>query len=177
MLQQLFHIIVLSIICIIWGIPVLLTFYPSVRKDEFWYHSFAGLLSFLFFCGCIFISAVSAWLYLFAPLKFYYLTLLTATLLLYLFLFQRRKIFKLFSGKQPGVTSILPVVFLCVSVLLFIVLSALRPVNGDTQIYHLQIIQWQNQYSVVPGIAILYPRFGLGSNWFDLISLFYWPVF
>jgi hypothetical protein len=57
------------------------------------------------------------------------------------------------------------------------VLSALQPVNGDTQIYHLQIIQWQNQYSVVPGIANLYPRFGLGSNWFDLISLFYWPVF
>ena len=56
-------------------------------------------------------------------------------------------------------------------------MSALQPVNGDTQIYHLQIIQWQNRYKVVPGIANLYPRFGLGSNWFNLISLFYWPIF
>ena len=69
------------------------------------------------------------------------------------------------------------VLFLFVGVFLFVLLSALQPVNGDTQIYHLQIIQWQNRYKVVPGVANLYPRFGLGSNWFNLISLFYWPIF
>src|ERR1700746_1538670 len=97
MLQQLFHIFILSIICIIWGIPVLFTFYSTVRKDNFWYHSFAGLLCFLFFCGCIFISVVSAWLYLFVPLKFFYLIIPTTGLLVYLFLFQREKISNLFS--------------------------------------------------------------------------------
>ena len=97
MLQQLFHILILSIVCIVWGIPVLLIFNSSIKKDKFWYHSFAGLLCLLFFCGCIFISIISAWLYLFAPLKFYYLALLTTALLLYLFLFQKGKIFNLFS--------------------------------------------------------------------------------
>jgi hypothetical protein len=179
MLQQLFHILLLSIVCIIWGIPVLLIFYSSIRKDNFWYHSFAGLLCFLFFCGCIFISIISAWLYLFVPLKFIYLILLTIALLLFLLLFQREKITGLFSETSwTHITpSFLPVLFVVVSVFLFILLSALQPVNGDTQIYHLQIIQWQNRYKVVPGIANLYPRFGLGSNWFNLISIFYWPTF
>jgi len=179
MLQQLFHISILSIICLIWGIPVLFIFYSSVRNDHFWYHSFAGLLCFLFFCGCILISIMSAWLYLFVPLKFYYLIIATTVLLVYLFLFQREKIFHLFSaGTQTKVTlSVLPVLFLFISVFLFILLSALQPVNGDTQIYHLQIIQWQNRYKAIPGIANLFPRFGLGSNWFNLISFFYWPEF
>jgi hypothetical protein len=138
----------------------------------------AGLLSFLFFGGCIFISVISAWLYLFVPLKFYYVALLTVVLLLYLLLFQGKKISGLFSeARQPGISpSILSVLFVLVSLFLFVLLSALQPVNGDTQIYHLQIVQWQNRYKVVPGIANLYPRFGLGSNWFNLISLFYWPA-
>ena len=179
MLQQLFHILILSVICIIWGIPVLLAFHSSIKKEQFWYHSFAGVFCFLFFCGCISISIVSAWLFLFVPLKSYYLVLLTAALLLYLFLFQRRKTLDLFfEARRVGVTpSIIPVVFLFVSIFLFILLSALQPVNGDTQIYHLQIIQWQNRYRAVPGVANLFPRFGLGSNWFNLISLFYWPTF
>ncbi len=179
MLQQLFHILSLSVICIVWGIPVLLIFNSTIKRDKFWYHSFAGLLCLLFFCGSIFISIISAWLYLFVPLKFFYLALLTAALFLYLFFFQKEKIFTVFSeAGRPKITSpILLVLFLFVSVALFVLLSALQPVNGDTQIYHLQIIQWQNRYKVVPGIANLYPRFGLGSNWFNLISLFYWPIF
>ena len=179
MLQQLFHILILSTICIVWGIPILLIFNSSIKKDKFWYHSLAGLLCFLFFGGCIFISMISAWLYLFVPLRFNYLAILTTVLLLYLLLFQRRKILNSFSeARKCEITpSILPVIFLFISIFLFILLSALQPVNGDTQIYHLQIIQWQDRYKVVPGIANLYPRFGLGSNWFNLISLFYWPVF
>jgi hypothetical protein len=179
MLQQLFHILVLSSICIVWGLPVLLIFNSSIKRDEFWYHSVTGLLCFLFFCGCIFISIVSAWLYLFVPLKFNYLATLTTVLLLYLLLFHRGKILSSFrEAREWEISLSIPaVLFICVSILLFILLSALQPVNGDTQIYHLQIIQWQTRYKVVPGIANLYSRFGLGSNWFNLISLFYWPTF
>ncbi|HEX7903230.1 MAG TPA: hypothetical protein VF487_05080 [Chitinophagaceae bacterium] len=49
--------------------------------------------------------------------------------------------------------------------------------NRDTQLYHLQIIRWTNEFGTVPGIANLYPRLGLGSTWFNLISLFYIPAF
>src|SRR5436190_272234 len=179
MLQQLFHILILSVICIVWGIPVLLTFSSSVKKDTFWYHSFAGFLSFLFFCGCIFISVIGAWLYLFVPLKAYFLAFLTIILLLYLFLFKRGKILNLFiEANRVRITpSIVPIVFFSLSIFLFILLSTLQPVNRDTQIYHLQIIQWLTRYKVIPGVANLFPRFGLGSNWFNLISVFYWPAF
>jgi hypothetical protein len=56
-------------------------------------------------------------------------------------------------------------------------LGTLQPVNSDTKIYHLQIIKWNNEYGTVPGIANLYPRYGLGSNWFNLISIFKIPSF
>lgn len=64
------------------------------------------------------------------------------------------------------------VVFLAVGFCLFMLLSSLQSVNGDTQIYHLQVIRWQYEYGTVPGIANLYPRLGLNSNWLGLISLF-----
>ncbi|MES1221347.1 MAG: hypothetical protein ABUT20_37950, partial [Bacteroidota bacterium] len=51
----------------------------------------------------------------------------------------------------------------------------MKPTNFDTQIYHLQIIQWQYEYGVVPGMANLFPRFGQGSNWFNLIAFFHIP--
>ncbi|MEO5947106.1 MAG: hypothetical protein ABIP79_09860 [Chitinophagaceae bacterium] len=53
----------------------------------------------------------------------------------------------------------------------------MKPVNGDTQIYHVQIIKWFNEYGTIPGIANLFPRYGLGSNWFNLISIFKMPFF
>jgi hypothetical protein len=179
MLQQLFHIVILSAICIIWGIPSLLVLSASIKEDQFWYHSTLSFLSFLFFCGCLTISFISGWAYLFIPLKFIYLILPTVVLAICLFIFQRKKIQLLFSeARRLSVSlSAFPLLFLVFSIFLFILLSALRPVNGDTQIYHLQIIQWQIHYGVVPGVANLYPRFGLGSNWFNLISIFYWPIF
>jgi len=179
MLQQLFHIIVLSIICIIWGIPVLLIFFSSTKKDVFWYHSTTGLLSFLFICGCLLISILSSLIYLLVPLKFAYLAFFTIALSVYLLLIHKKNIISLFAEThQRGIVgSIMPLMFVIVSIFLFVLLSSLPPANGDTQIYHLQIIRWQSEYKVVPGTANLYPRLGLGSNWFNLISFFYWPAF
>ncbi len=179
MLQQILHITILSTLCIIWGIPVWLFLYSSVKKDHFWYHSTISLLCFLFFCGCFFISVLSSWIYLLVPLHFFYLLLLTVALVIFLFLFQKKRIIKFFQeSSQPHIKlSFMPLLFIIINVLLFILLSSLQPVNGDTQIYHMQIIRWQTEYKVVPGVVNLYPRFGLGSNWFNLISFFYWPIF
>lgn len=179
MLQQFFHIIIVSITCIIWGIPVLLILPGPVKRDQFWYHSKAGLFCFLFFCGCLLISILSSWIYLVFPLKFFTLFLFTLALLIYLFLFQRKKIgsFTRESSQQKIKLSFIPLVFIIAGLALFVLLSALLPVNGDTQIYHLQIIRWESEYKVVPGVANLFPRFGLGSSWFNLISFFYWPSF
>ena len=179
MLQQFLHIIILSIICLIWGVPLWLISYSSLKKDSFWYHSTTGVLCFVFFCGCVFIGVIGSWLYLWLPLQFIYLLFLTIVLLIYLLIFQRKRIASFLSQSEYGRTNLSSVsfLFITVNILLFILLSSLQPVNGDTQIYHMQIIRWQTEHKVIPGIGNLYPRLGLGSNWFNLISFFYLPVF
>jgi hypothetical protein len=178
MLQQLVHIIIISLTCIIWGIPLLLVFKTSVDKDNFWYHSSLGLLSFLFLLGCITISLVNSWFALVAPSRFSYLMVGTLAVTGYLLLFQRIKTVQVFkdSFKKKFSLSWVHVVFLAVGFCLFLLLSSLQSVNGDTQIYHLQVIRWQYEYGTVPGIANLYPRLGLNSNWLSLISLFNIPL-
>ena len=177
MLQQLFHITIVSLICVLWGIPMFLALKITIDKDDFWYRSPAGLLSFLFFLGCITISLISSWVGLVAPLRFSYLLFGTVIPVSYLFLFRRKKIKQIFRDafKNNFSYSAVHISFLFLAVCLFLLLSSLAPVNGDTQIYHLQVIRWQHEYGTVPGIANLYPRLGLNSNWLNLISLFYWP--
>ena len=177
MLQQLSHIIVVSFVCFVWGIPVVLALSSSIKRDHYWYHSTPGLVCFLFFCGCLLLGGISSWIYLFAPLKFVYLLISTIGLLFYLSVFQSKKIRNLFLETSNTTLPFFPLLFVFVSIALFLLLGTLQPVNGDTQIYHLQIIRWQAEQRVVPGIANIYPRFGLGSNWFNLISFFYWTVF
>jgi hypothetical protein len=163
------------------GIPVLLIFNSSIKKDKFWYHSFAGPLMFPVFLRLHFISCYQRMAISFLPrCIFIILALLTTALLALSFFISKGAKFSIYFPKQgcrDQFTHPSCPVSSFVGVFLFVLLSALQPVNGDTQIYHLQIIQWQNQYKVVPGIANLYPRFGLGSNWFNLISLFYWAIF
>lgn len=179
MLQQLFHTLIVSVICMVWGLPVLLVSYGTIIRDNFWFRSFPALLSFLFFSGCISLGFLSSWLCLFMPLRFLYLLLLTAVLVTFLLLRYRKRIYGLFSSlsKLPTLFSITEFLYLSICVFLFIALGAMKPINFDTQIYHLQVIQWQATYGVVPGIANLFPRIGQGSNWFNLIAFFEIPLF
>jgi len=169
---------IISLVCILWGIPLFLAFNNSIKKDRFWYRSFASMLAFLFFAGCIVISLISSWVALIMPLNFFYLLLLTIILVIYLFVFQRKKIIAVLKD-APRKTFPFKwshFFFIAVSLGLFLLLSSLQPVNGDTAIYHLQVIRWQHEYGAVPGVANLYPRLGLNSNWLNLISLFYFPL-
>ena len=88
MLQQLVHMIALSIVCIVWGIPVLLIWKTTIDRDDFWYRSFASLLSFLFFCGCIIVGLLSSWVNLIGTLHFLYLAIPTLLLIGYLIFFK-----------------------------------------------------------------------------------------
>jgi hypothetical protein len=178
MLQQLLHTIIISIICITWGIPFYLIFYRS-RSNAGEFPNPFGKLIFLFFSGLLTLSLVSSWLLLIIPLRFDYLLWATVALLLFLFpLILKRKLLSQFRVMVAiNRTTLILIPFAVTCVLLFIVLGTLLPVNLDTYIYHLQIVRWTNEYGVVPGLANLYPRFGLGSNWFSLISIFYIPQF
>ena len=177
MLQQLVHMIALSIVCIVWGIPVLLIWKTTINRDDFWYRSFASLLSFLFFCGCIILGLLSSWVNLIGTLHFLYLAIPTLLLIGYLIFFKSDNLKQIFGHllKQNVLFNWVNGLFVFVSILVFLLLSSLQPVNGDTQLYHLQVIRWQHEYGSVPGIVNLYPRLGLNSNWLNLISWFYLP--
>lgn len=177
MVQQLLHTILVSAISITWGIPFLLMFHKKWAAEQFWFHSLQSLLAFVFFLGCIALSILSSWVCLVAPLNFYYLLLSTVCLAAYLFYFKWGKILAVINEakKLRSPVQFIEYLYIVTCILLFIGLGSLKPANFDTQIYHLQIIRWQAEYGTVPGIANLFPRFGQGSNWFNLISFFRIP--
>lgn len=178
MLQHFAHIFIISCICCLWGLPLFLLTNIE-KKEQSWYRSFAGFLSFLFLSGLLTLSFISSWLYLFVPLRFAWLLYLTIILMLLLFFGSRQRIIAM--AKQVKYKSLFfpsaGMTLLLVGLFLFLALSCLKPNNRDTQIYHLQIIQWATSYRTVPGIANLFPRIGLGSNWFGLTGLFHLPLF
>ncbi len=177
MLQQLLHIIIISIICIIWGLPVFIYFLKKEKETQ-WFNNSLGTIIFLFFTGLISISFLSSLLVLLLPLRFEFLLIATLPIIIiaaFQYKFLKNKLSAvLFSKIKPSISILL---FLSSCILLFIVLGTLRPVNIDTQLYHLQIIRWTNEYGAVPGLVNLYPRLGLSSNLFNLISIFHLPFF
>jgi hypothetical protein len=161
----------------VWGLPVYI-FLKRRGTESYWYTNGINTLIFLFFSGLFSLAVISSWLVLLIPLRFSYLFSATVILLVILLFYFRSSIAELYSNlKTKKRNHILQSVFIFSCILLFIVLGSLKAVNIDTQLYHLQIIRWTNEYGVVPGLANLYPRLGLGSNWFNLISLFHIPAF
>ncbi len=50
--------------------------------------------------------------------------------------------------------------------------TAVRSIpEGDTRLYHLNVVRWNNEYAVVPGLANLHQRFGVNSTWLLYASL------
>lgn len=173
MLQLLIHTILISVTCIIWGIPVFI-FLKKNENEGYWLEKGLSFFPFLFFSGLLIISLISSWLILFIPLTSNYFLIFSITLFIFLrFRFKNDineigKILKGLNIRLSGLT-----LFITLAIILLLLLGTSKPVNPDTQLYHLQIIRWTNEYGVVPGMANIYPRLGLGSNWFNLISLFH----
>src|SRR5436189_1403296 len=177
MLQLAVHMIIISTICMVWGLMILLAAKKIKPGNNFWIRSTAGFYCFLYFAGLITLSFISSWLCLFLPMRFSYLLLFIIVPLL--FLISKRKaaveLLKMFPLKLN--LSLVEVSFILVCLAACFIPGVLKPLNSDTQIYHVQIIRWFNEYGTVPGIANLFPRFGLGSNWFNLIAMFRIPYF
>lgn len=173
MLQNLFYILFISITALIWGLP-LFFFQRRQAANGFRLNSETIILS--FFAGIIIIGLLSSWLSLFFPITYPVLLILTLILAVFELLWLRKairqKILTIvpFKIKLNAVT----VFFICTS-LLFIFLASRHPVMEDTDLYHVQIIRWNQRYGTVPGLANLYLRYGFYSNWFHLISIFTFP--
>ncbi|MES1219576.1 MAG: hypothetical protein ABUT20_29015 [Bacteroidota bacterium] len=172
MLQQCFHILFISAICIIWGLPMVLIFRNQKKSEAI---SFEEII-FSFFTGLSILSLFAAWACLFFPLS-YQLVLIGSLLPVLLLVFQNKKN----RIKLPVITSLLKstkielIVFTILGAALFVILASNKPVMPDTDLYHLQIIRWNQEYGTVKGLANLYLRYGFYSNWLSLVSFFALP--
>lgn len=176
MIQQLLHIIIISGICMLWGIPI---HYLLIRKfkDPFWPQHGVPLPCFLFFSGFLVLSVLNSWMALLLPLNFRLLLTESVFLLLLLPLYSPIKILNTNKSNSFRRFSLLETIFFILVLIVLTYLSSGNSVNGDTAIYHLQIVRWIQEQGTVPGLANLFPRLGLGSSLFNMISLFYIPWF
>jgi hypothetical protein len=176
MLLQILQFLIISGICFVWGAPVLLLLNRNVSADRLWFNSWSSFLPFLFLSGCLLLSILASWLQLFVPMKFGYLLLLTAVTATATFLLAPKRLSALLpAGAHPRKAPFtgIGLFFFILCLIVFLLLSCLKTSSGDTRIYHLQIVSWAMHYRTVPGLANLFPRFGLGSNWFNLIAWFH----
>lgn len=176
MLQLLLHIIIISLTCIIWGIPGYIIARNKIN-ETYWFRDKQNLPVGLFFIGLLTISFISSWLILLFPIQFYQLAIATGILAIILIATQRGPLLEflqIYRGKKRSVSI---TIFSIAVIFLLILCGTLKTVNDDTQLYHLQIIRWLNEYGAVRGTANIYPRLGLGSNWFTIISAFHIPQF
>jgi hypothetical protein len=170
MLQVILYFLIVSIICIIWGLPVFI--YPAYKRK-------AGVIGtetimFSFFAGLVIIAILSSWISLLLPVKIWALLLPTIALLC-IEIFLQKKIrwatdFKFFKKNKP-----IENIFVFSCLLLFSFLATGKPTMEDSDLYHIQSIKWIHEYGTIPGLANLYLRYGLYSDWFNVISIFQVP--
>ena len=57
--------------------------------------------------------------------------------------------------------------------LIILMLNTDALMMDDTESYHIQMVQWLEDYGSVPGIANLHERYGFNSSWFSSVALFH----
>jgi hypothetical protein len=171
MLQNILQVLVVSVICLAWGFPVTCL---QQKKNNFLF-SFSEFMIFSFFCGIVLLALLGSWLCLFMSLQFWTLAIITIPVIVVDITWLSKRLDVLPVVRLHFRKNIPYLIFLISSVSLFFVLGSNRPVMEDTDLYHLQIIRFDHEYGMVPGVANLYLRYGSYSAWLQLISFFLLP--
>ena len=170
MLQVVTHSLFISIVLCIWGLPILLLTKKDSYTTTFGFRSIIHFFCFLYFSGLITLSLLTSILCLFIPINFTVIGLSTVILIPSIVLKRKRILSVIITNIKTIKYSAPEIVFLIIAILTLLFLGTMKPLNGDTQIYHVQLINWIHQFGTVKGLANLFPRYGLGSNWFSLIA-------
>ncbi|WP_156900311.1 LIC_10190 family membrane protein [Flavobacterium filum] len=126
-----------------------------------------------FFIGICFIGTILNFISVFSPITFY--TLIFISVPSVIFFYKHKSFFigkfqiynfKWFKRNKKTVGLIVGLLILTLLV------SVLVPQNYDSYLYHINAIQWIENYKVVPGLANLHDRFGLNSSVFTLSACF-----
>ena len=112
------------------------------------------------FIGLFLISFAAIILNLIAPLKYFTIPLFLIGVFLFILNFKKLK----FNF------SILKLIIL---IIFFNLIITINPLATDSHTYHLQIINWYNEYKVILGLSNIETRFAMNSSWHFLLGLFY----
>lgn len=126
-----------------------------------------------FMIGMVFTTTLIAISSLFIPANYILLLGLVAICILYCLL--SRKYLQTginFYTKKIKELPKLHLFLILSPIFVFAVHCLTSPMWVDTPYYHIQNIMWDEQYSVVPGLANLQARFGFNSNYFLACSTF-----
>lgn len=69
-------------------------------------------------------------------------------------------------------TSKFQILLVVLSVLIFLLYATWTMMRHDSTMYHFQQIRWNEEYSIIPGLANLEVRFGVNSSYFLTASIF-----
>lgn len=125
-----------------------------------------------FFIGlCLVGSILNIWS-LFLPLNIFSLVFLILGSLV-LFYINSNYFYKFFKKSYSQLKSqkIFSFLILC-SLLIVLFYSIVTPRLYDSYLYHINAIQWNEMYSVVPGLANFHNRFGFNSSMFVISATF-----
>ena len=92
--------------------------------------------------------------------------------LLYIFVLVPHRLFPKISLKNLNLAQKIGLVFLAVSLVIFLYQASLTPANADTGIYHAQAIHWIETYPAVPGLGNLHNRLAYDSSWLVAVAVF-----
>lgn len=126
-----------------------------------------------FFIGLSFVGTILNFWSLFFPTNHYSLILLL--LISLLILYKERKTYNIYfsSIKNKLIDNRSILIITTISILLITLLfSVVTPQLYDTYLYHINAIQWNENYKIVPGLANLHDRFGFNSSVFVLSAGF-----
>ena len=156
-----------TFVCFLWG-EISIALYKSFTQKKESYSLIETLT-----IGICAVGTILCFTSIQAPSGIGVTVALTAIPALY-FVFKRKQGFQLFNklSEKFKALSKTQAAFSIITLLLFLIFITMPPQLPDTFIYHIQNMMWNEEYSVVPGVANLQHRFAFNSNSLLLSSAF-----
>jgi hypothetical protein len=113
------------------------------------------------FIGIFFLTFLSLILNLFFPLKIFNGFIIILGLIFFLYFFNKTNFNLSF-------------IYLFILIIFFNLIININQLATDSQVYHLQIIKWYNEYKTILGLSNIQIRFAMNSSWHHLLSLMHY---
>ena len=154
----------ITCICYGWGQLI----FRSAQKITSGSNNKAVPFSIICFTGLAGIAGLAGIISLFLPLGLWQLQLLLILPCIPVFytIIKNKTLFNPFRSLHPVI-----ILLLACSFIMVLIMSTWTVTHPDSIVYHIQIIQWNEKYRVIPGLAHLNIHLGLQNLWFPVCAL------